>query len=486
MTDFYSPSNLSLSKWIFHSPFLLPRIHNINLSAPDKHVSVGRLQTRNMLAFNSSEFLYHGEDKGLGFSNSSFEDSANDIFNQYISHDPSEPSDGVNKANDFQAIEFPLGDDITVGKKAFDDKAFNINNKPPLRRSHRFTPQGLRYTQSQDILPSQVYQKFARFDTPKAAISGAELLNLEGKLGPQRVPVKTSFPPPSHTPVPPLRRKARFSAIPPDTLRYRHDKVSKSSGLNSGDSSKMMRPSYYFRDEMPSFQGWTRELEQIIVQRSPEDLPAARASSDGLSRNMRTAGPSHALSWQHEVFDPKLGSLQESNMADITERSPLPLALISGVDNRGQPGSGMISTRKPETSHRGMESGTGISSIEPRPPSSFLPAATSTESFDYGIPPSQFQTNLLSASTCYYGNFEASQSAPVLPHARSMDFSAQDLIDLDRQIDQFIKDPANEFFIMPSDVMGSPTGDSIYPPIPSPTPPPRPRTPEYRYSSASP
>lgn len=439
-----------------------------------------------MLAFNSSEFLYHEEDKGLGFSNSSFEDSANDLFNQYISHDSSEPSDSVNKAPEFEAFEFPIGDDITFGKKAFDDKAFNIPNKPPLRRSHRFTPQGLRCTQSQDILPSQIYQKFARFETPTAAISSVELLNLEGKLGPQRVPVKTSFPPVPHSSVPPLRRKARFSAITPENLRYRHDKVSKSSGSSSGDFSKMMRPSYYYRDEMPSFQGWTRELEQIIVQRPPEDLPSARPSSDGLPRNVHSTGRSHALSWQHEVYDPKSGPFQESNMTDIPERNALPLALISDVDNRGQAGSGMISTRKPENSHQGMISGTVISSVESRPPSSFLQEATSTESFDCGIPPSQIQTSLLNASTCYYGNFEATQSAPVLPYDRSMDFSAGDLTDLDEQIEQFIKDPANEFFIMPGDVMCSPKDDSIYPPIPSPTLPPRPRTPSSPLSSACP
>lgn len=439
-----------------------------------------------MLAFNSSEFLYHGEDKGLGFSNSSFEDSANDLFNQYISQDPSESSDSVNKATDFHASEFPIGDDITFGKKAFDEKAFNTHNKPSLRRSHRFTPQGLRCTQSQDILPSQIYQKFARFETPKAAISGVELLSLEGKLAPQRVPVKTSFPPAPHSSVPPLRRKARFSAIPPETLRYRHDKVSKSSGSNNGDSSKMMRPSYYYRDEMPSFQGWTRELEQIIVQRPPENLPAARPSSSGIPSNVSTAGPCHAISWQHEVYDPKLGPFPEGNMTDIAGGNALPLALISDVENRGQPGSGIISTTKPENSHPGIGSAPVISSVESRPPSSFLQAATSTESFDYGIPPSQFQTSLLSASTCYYGNFEASQSAPVLPYARSMDFSIGNLTDLDEQIEQFIKDPANEFFSMPSDIMGSPKGDSIYPPIPSPTLPPRPQSPSSPSSSTYP
>ena len=444
------------------------------------------MQTRNMLAFNSSEFLYHGEDKRLGFSNSSFEDSANDLFNQYISHDSSEPSDSVNKATDFQAFDFPIGDDITFGKTAFDEKAFNAHNKPPLRRSHRFTPQGLRCTQSQDILPSQIYQKFARFETPKAAISGVELLSLEGKLAPQRVPVKTSFPPAPHSSVPPLRRKARFSALPPETLRYRHDKVSKSSGSNSGDSSKMMRPSYYCRDEMPSFQGWTRELEQIVVQRPPDDLPMAHPSSGGIPRNVSTAGPSHALSWQHEVFDPKLGPFPDSNVMDIPERNALPLSLLSDVDNRGQPGSGTISTGKPENSYQDVNTGTGISSVESQPPSSFLQGATSSDSFDYGIPPGQIQASLLSASTCYYGNFEASQSAPVLPYAHNMDFTPGDLIDLDEQIDQFIKDPANEFFVMPSDMMGSPKGDIIYPPIPSPTLPPRPRTPSSPSSSACP
>lgn len=444
-----------------------------------------------MLAFNSSEFLYHGEDKGPGFSNSSFEDTANDIFNEYISHDPSEISDSVNKTNDFHAFEFPLGDDPTFGRKTFDDNAFNTQNKPPLRRSHRFPPKELRYTQSQEILPSQIYQKFARFETPKPAISGVELLNLEGKLAPQRVPVKTSFPPSSHTPAPPLRRKARFSANPSETLRHRHDKVSKSSGSNGGDSLKMMRPSYYYRNEMPSFQGWTRELEQIVIQGPQEDLSMGRPSSSVLPQedmrhhNARTAESSRSLSWQQQIYDPKLDSLQESNMPDFPR--PLPLALMSNVDKRGQPSPGVKSARKEEFGDQDIGSGIGIFSAQPRPPSSFLQAATSMESFDYGTPPSQMQASLLSASTCYYGNFEASQSAPVLPHARSMDFSANSLTDLDKQLDQFIaEDPSNEFFILPSDVVCSPQDDSIYPPIPSPTFPARPRTPPSPLSSACP
>lgn len=495
MINFRLSSNPTFQAGFLYHPLLRLAIAPssiVILSTPSELFSVGRLQAKDMLAFNSSEFLYQGEDKGLGFSNSSFEDSANDIFNQYISHDSSEPSDSVNRTNDFHAFEFPLGDDITFGRKALDDKAFDTHNKPPLRRSHRFAPKGLRCTQSQDILPSQIYQKFARFETPKAAISGVELLNLEGKLAPQRVPVKTSFPPSSHTTVPPLRRKARFNANPPETLRYRHDKVSKSSGSNGGDSSKMMRPSYYYRDEMPSFQGWTRELEQIIIQGPQGDLPMARPSSDVLPRddirhcNVPTAGLSQQLSWQ-QVYDPQFGALQASNMPDIPERDALPLALMSDVDKGGQRSSGTTSTRKPERSHQDMESGTGILSVQSKPPSSFLQAATSMENFDYGIPPSQLQTSLLSASTCYYGNFEASQSAPVLPYTRNTDFSAHSLIDLDEHFDQFIsKDPSNEFFIMPSDVMCSPKGDSIYPPIPSPTLPARPRTPSSPSSSACP
>lgn len=448
-----------------------------------------------MLAFNSSEYLYQPEDKGLGFSSSTFEDPTNDIFNQYISHDPSDPSDSINKANDFQAFEFSLDDDTSFSGKGFSDNAFNTHNSPTLRRSHRFTPKGLRCTQSQDILPSQIYQKVARFEKPKAVISGVELLSLEGKLAPQRVPVRTSFPPSSHTPVPPLRRKARFTANPPETLRFRHDKVSKGPGASGGECAKMMRPSYYYQDEMPSFHEWTQELEQITFQSPSGNHPMTHPPSDRLPghdkrpRNVRPTGSSRSISRHQAIYDQKFRPLQGSNMSNISERDALLPAFISDADKQFQPSVGMTSTGDLETSHPEAESAAGTS-VQSRPSSSFLQAATSTESFEYSIPPSQIQTSLLSASTCYYGNFGASQSAPVLPHARSMDFSAYGLIDPDESFDQFItEDPSNEYFIMPSDIMYSPKGD-ISSPLPSAAFPTssshRPQTPSSRSSSPAP
>lgn len=448
-----------------------------------------------MLAFNSNDFHYHPEDKGMGFSNTAFEDPANDLFNQYISHDPPEPSDSVNKASGFQAYEFSFDDDNTSRKCKFSDKVFNAHVSPGVSRSHRYTPKGLRCTQSQEVLPSQIYQKFARFERPKAAISGVELLNLEGKLVPQAVPIKSSISS-SSTPAPPLRRKARFSANPPETLRYRNHKVSKSPGVSVIESSKMMRPSYYYRCDMPSFHEWTQRFEQISLQAPSGNLPIAHSPCDGLPRNderprnISNGKSSRQVSRQQEVFDQKLQPFQGSAMLETTEYDAFASALISEIEKHTQQSLAMTSPEKPETGNQNMQSGAGPS-IRSRSSASWLQETASTESFDFPLSPGQAQwpNPFSDSSTCYYENFEASQSAPALAHARSIDFPTHGLTNSVDSFDQFVtEDPSNEYFITPSDVMYPSEADG-YPPLPSPTLPPfsyRPQTPSSHSSSVCP
>lgn len=453
-----------------------------------------------MLAFDSNEFLNHSEDKGLDFSTSAFEDAANDLFNQYLSPDSPEPSDSVDKGIDFQAFDFSLGDGLTFDGNALGDKAGNIQNGPILRRARRVVPKGLRCTQSQEILPSQIYQKFARFDRPQAAISGLELLTLEGKIAPPRVPVTTSFAAAAPTPIHPLRRKARFSANPSETLRHRQDQVTKGFAANSGETSKMMRPSHYYQNKMPSFQEWSQELEQIMVQRPLGDVPMALPSANGFPlddkrpRNMPLARPSQPISRPQEVYDPSLRSLPGTSMPDLSERDALSFGLVPAVPPQAQRSVGMSSTGQQGASYPSMEiaaDGSVPAGLSP----SFVPASTtttSTESFQYMAPPAPTPTGVVSASTCYYGNLEASQSAPVLAQARSMDFCTNGIISPDLGFDQFItEDPSNEYFIIPNELLFSPQDDdNIFPPFPSPplfSPPfsqqQRPRTPSSRSSS---
>jgi hypothetical protein len=442
-----------------------------------------------MLAFNSSDFYFHPEDKGMGFSNTAFEDSANDLFDQYVSHDSPDPRDSVNKANGFQAYEFSFDDDNRSRKCKIGDKAFNI---PAVGRSHRYTPKGLRGTQSQEVLPSQAYQKFTRLERPKAVISGVELLNLEGKLVSQTGPVKSSFSS-SSTPAPPLRRKARFSANPPETLRYRSHKVSKGPGTSVGEPSKMMRPSYYYRSEMPSFHEWTQRFQQISLQAPSGNLPMAHSSCDDLPRddkqprNVPKAKSSHPISEQQEVFDQKFRPSQGSTILEASEYDTLSSALISEIEKHAQQSLAMTSSGKQETSNQNMQSEAGPS-VRSRSSPSWLQEATSTESFDFPLSPGQTQwlNPFPDSSTCYFDNFEASQSAPALAHASSKDFLTHGRINSFGLFDQFVnEDPSNEYFVTPSDVM-YPSEVDVYPPLPSPTLPPssyRPQTPSSCSSS---
>lgn len=417
----------------------------------------------------------------------------NDLFNQDISHDSSPSNDDADNLNGVETFNFHVDDDTTSSGSNVGDHVFGSRNNSNIHQTQRFSQPSLRCTQSQEILPSQVFQKLARFERSKAAISSLELLDLEGKLPPQALPVRTSVLHSSATPTPPLRRKIRFSANPPETLRHRNHKISKTSAIGVGEPSRMMRPSYYYRHEMPSFQEWTQRFEQISLQPPQRNLQEPSETlfrHDVKPQNIPSAHRSHQdprLGEMHHMKSPQShGDLRQST----TELDNLSSArTLSPLNESQTPEKDFAFSGSLESNER-----VTMLSTEMGPPStlspSWLPATASTESFDFAISPTQtplgWPNEPFDPLDSYYGHHEASQSAPSLPQT-SEGFSSHVPIGLADGYEQFItEDPSNDYSVIPDGLFHSPNFD-IYPPFPSPgVPTHRPHSPSSTSPSSCP
>lgn len=445
-----------------------------------------------MLSFSPIETSFKSEDKGCNYS-SSLDDPYNDLFDQYIRHDSSSPNDTGNRSNGFEFIEFPpIDDDTTSSGSNVGDHLFNSINSPTTARPQRQA--NLRFTQSLEILPSQAYRRFPRLETPKAAISGAELLNLEGK---RELPTRP-YPDPSLTAPapPPLRRKTRFSTSSPETLRHKNHKVSKSPGIGTGDPSKMMRSSYYYRHETPSFNDCTQQLEQFSLYAPFHGLPMSPPPPEALfpeekpGADVRLAsGSAHNRGAQSEDRDSSFthvrGDLPE--IAEFnTDPSPVTYPHLEAPKPR-HPAVAIDGLR--ESRSQTMAEDTKIP-MPAEQPSSWKQATASTDNFEFMISPSDIPSDwapiFLDHNDIYYQNVGASQSAPALAHS-SEDTSGPGLIMPSNPFDPFIAEvPSHNHPVGPTDPF--PSSDvSMYPPVVSPTVRTgRARTPSSRASSPCP
>lgn len=374
------------------------------------------LQVDPMSSSNQSEDKAQAQD----FSTSIGEDPFSDLFDQLISQNSSNVGDNDNQSSIFEALDFPVGNTLSNGTR-FGDKHFSNHINSKIKSFHQHRQPHIRYTQSQDILPSQVHGGFSRFEKPNAAISGAELLSLEGKLPVQALPVRLNSSLSSNiVPVPPLRRKTRFSTNNPETLRHRNHKVSKSPGSVSVsvsvEASKMTHP-YYYQPEVASFH---ERFENISLQspgfkipRSPQTPEAS--SRDEPPRNVPIAKSSQPNLMQRETIILDYVPSHEEPPTKVTEFDPLipPTSCSPFIDqSQYQPIS--------FNAHREVRNGDTQFTASP-PPSlspSWLHSPTSTESFDFTISPHLIQSSwpydFPDTSASYYENVGASQSAPVL------------------------------------------------------------------------
>lgn len=443
-----------------------------------------------MLKLDSISFSRQPEDKPHDFSSSITEDPLNDLFDQFISHESSSAGDNDNQPSIFEPLDFPLNDSRFNNSGISDILPKNYAN-PKVQCSHEPRQAYIRYTQSQEILPSQVYPKFARFERPQAAISSVELLNLEGKLPVQALPVR-STPSLSSTvvPVPPLRRKARFNTNPSTTIRYQNNKVFQSPGAETVEAPKMIRPTSY-RHEMPFFQ---ERFDKISLQSPLPNPPVSPLSSEPFFQDERqpstvptTGSPQRRLE-QGETCS--LGHIpsKEDSLSKISGFGLLPSPAVSPSFNGMTHQNQMLSFN----SHREARN-RASQTVNSPPPSlspSWLQSPESIESFDYIISPNQKQSgwphDFSESPTLHYENAGASQSVPILPQPDT-EFSALYPMIPQDPFEPFVTtNPSNAYNIALADPFQSTDFDVSQPFSPSSAALNRPKTPSTRSPSPFP
>ena len=353
-----------------------------------------------MLSFNSIDYAFQSSDKGLDFA-TQFDEPFSDLFDQYVSQDSSSSSDNVNEPFNLGLFDIPGNEDIaSSGSYIADQPASNFSH-PQGGRLHRSSHIVFPTTRSNQPILQRRHHRSAGFDRPTAAISGIELLSLEGKI-PQENPSTQQRPSFSGTPTLPLRRKPKFT---PDTLRLSSHRVSKIGTGNGNESpSIMIRPSQYHRQETPE---WTNRFEQISLMTPSTSLPLSPHPhpAHSTSRNQGSRpSPSHIPSYNTRQAESNstidLGQTYVPPAETVPDRITSNFTFLEENDLEHQTNS----SQDQANLNHGLPSNWTQSSNE--------------EDFDFTISPKELQQewpqDVPKASRLYYGNPGAVQSAPAL------------------------------------------------------------------------
>lgn len=306
--------------------------------------------------FSPNQSSFPPGDKGFAVSKPGVGDF-DEYFAQYISSQSSVTKDWVNPWHGSDLFGLPGDGGISSSGSNDGDHGLDHSIFPDPQQHSKYLQASLRGTQSHETFPSYQHQRFARFEKPKAAISGHELLNLEGRVPPQSLPIR-SFPSSSSkiAAIPPLRRKARFGGVP-----------------------EISRSSNHSRHELP----WVNDCKQRFEQMS------------GISTSPRSpVATSIAIRDAKRRPESRYAGLEESSLRHIARQA-----------NPHRGGNGVSETLTPIPPQHSME---------------WHHFSGSTDSLGFLIsaeePNSDRPSNL---AHTYYDNVEASQSAPALAQARS-------------------------------------------------------------------
>ena len=432
-----------------------------------------------MLSFNSSDISYQSGNKGFDLGAQIVDEPLEDFFNQVAHHESADLSNNANDPNPFGSIDFPTDED-TASSESYNNTFQDISLTNDERVQYRSRDNRLLSKTCQSSQPRS-YRKAAQTERPKQVISGLELLKLEGKVAPSSKAHILPLSAPAATPAFPLRRKPRFSATSPEPLRDQTHRTQGSSCNFGGDPSKMMRPSYYYRHEMPSHSEWTQRFEHISLQppgvssstasQAPEgdfqDVTNTRSQAISLNLSSKNLAQNDTSFMQNSTYvDSGLG--QDYATTQLAGFSPLPSPV--SFQRPGTRPRHHSRTSSFQASHQGhhkdlrrdkAKSQSALPQI--RSVSSWTQVETIPEHFDYTVSPGQIQPswfqNLPDSSRPYDETSIAAQSAPTLAPA-STDFS-QGLLMQGEQYGQFIsEDPSDHYLVSPTG-----TGFDVHSPI---------------------
>lgn len=308
--------------------------------------------------FRPNHGSFPAGDKGLTVSKPGVGDF-DEYSAQYVSSESSVTKDWINPWHGSELFGLPDDGGILSSGSNGGDHELDHSMFVDSQQHSRYPLATLRGTQSHETFPSYQHQRFARFEKPKAAISGHELLSLEGRGPSQSLPIR-SFPssPSKIAVIPPLRRKARFGSIP-----------------------EISRSSDHSQHELPWVKDCKQRFKQMSVHASVDSPGSPRVTGVAIRDAQRRA---------------------ESEYVGLEESSLRHLATQANA-HRGNSGVGETSTPVP-----------------PQHPMEWQNFSASTDILGFLTPPEESHSDCPSNSEyIYYDNLEASQSAPSLTQARS-------------------------------------------------------------------
>lgn len=241
-----------------------------------------------MSSVNTTDFSPF-DDKDLATFTPSFDCSFDGLFDQYFPHEgSSDSSDNSNGSNLFEELDMGLSTDITPAEP-LSSKAISS----PYQPLHSWRANAWRHHKVAPVPQSQKLVHRLRPDG--AAISGTELLSLEGKLKTKRPPLSVFSSPPATPPSTPSHPKSNARSSTPVTPVRSEHRVSKKKS-----SPNMMRPSYYAKPESPYYE-WTERFQQFSLQQSP--ISGRRLSPPPSSKVSQHEQPARLIMPAHDTRD---------------------------------------------------------------------------------------------------------------------------------------------------------------------------------------
>ncbi|KAL8793607.1 MAG: hypothetical protein Q9195_003759 [Heterodermia aff. obscurata] len=385
-----------------------------------------------MLSFNPIDYAFPSSDKGLDFA-TQLDEPFSDLFDHHVSQGSSSSSDNINEPFDLGLFDIPGNEDIeSSGSYIADQPASNFSH-PQGGRLHRTSHIVFPTTRSSQPILQRHHYRSAGFDRPTAAISGIELLSLEGKI-PHENPSTQQRPSFSGTPTLTIRRKPKFTR---DSLRLSSHRVSKVGAGSGSESPSMIGPSQYHRQETPE---WTNRFEQISLITPSTSLPLSPHSHPTPSTSQNQGSrppPSHIRSYNAR-------QVESNSTIDLEQRYVPPAETVSDRIT-----SNFAFQADSDLEHQ-KSSSQNQTNLNHGLPTIWTQSSNEEES-DFTISPKELQQDwpqdVPKAPRLYYGNPGAVQSAPALSSPEANFSNGNHLVQCNPFGHFIAEDPSEDYLV---------------------------------------